>query len=272
MPAFAADTPTYAAPAAWVVSKTGPLPAGDAATPWLLKDQQVLLETDKRSTFTDQAIRIASADALRNWNDLQFIWQPDRDELIVHKLEIVRDGATIDLLAQGLKLTVLRREKGFEQKSIDGLLTATAPIEDLRVGDTVRFAVTVVERSDVLAGNGEAIVDVQAKPAAIAQGSIRVLWPKSLPVKWKSFGKGIAPVEQDKDGYHILTQAEPVIKQDEMPADAPLRYQRPPGLEFSTFSSWSDLSRTAAPLYATDCRRIWRGLGVASDQHGRCRR
>jgi tetratricopeptide (TPR) repeat protein len=250
-PAIAADTPSYAAPATWVVPTTGPLPAGDAATPWLLSDSQVLIEADKRSTFNDHAYRIASADALRNWDDLQFVWQPDRDDLIVHRLEIIRGGATIDLLAQGLKLTVLRREKDFEQKTIDGLLTATAAIEDLRVGDTVRFAVTLVERSDVLAGNSEAIVDVQAKPAAIAQGSVRVLWPKDLPVKWKAFGKGVAPVEQDKGGYHILSQAQPVVKQDEMPADAPLRYRRPPGLEFSTFPNWTDLSRTIAPLYAT---------------------
>lgn len=248
--AFAADTPTYAAPGAWVVPRDGPLPAGDAATPWLLSDQQVLIESDKRSTFTDQAIRIGTADALRNWDDLQFVWQPDRDDLIVHKLQIVRGGATIDLLTQGLKLTVLRREKGFEQKTIDGLLTATAPIEDLRVGDTVRFAITIVERSDVLAGNGEAIVDLQAKPAAIAEGSVRVLWPQKLPVKWKSFGKGISPVVQDKGGYRIVTQAQPIVKQDEMPADSPIRYRRPPGIEFSTFPTWADLSRTIAPLYA----------------------
>ena len=250
-PAFAADAPLYSAPAEWVVQNGGPLPAGDAATPWLLSDQQILIEADKRSTFSDHAFRIQSADALRNWNDLQFVWHPDRDDLIVHRLQIVRGGATIDLLAQGLKLTVLRREKDFEQKTIDGLLTGTAAIEDLRVGDTVRFSATIVERSDVLAGNSEAMVDVEAKPASIAQGSVRVLWPRDLPIKWKAFGKGIAPVEQDQDGYHSLTQAQPVIKQDEMPEDAPLRFKRSPGLEFSTFATWNDLSRTTAPLYAT---------------------
>ena len=250
-PSLAADTPGYGAPAAWVVPANGPLPAGDAATPWLLSDQQVLIEADKRSTFTDHAFRIGTADALRNWDDLQFVWQPDRDDLIVHKLQIIRGAETIDLLAQGLKLTVLRREKAFEQKMIDGLLTATAPIEDLRVGDIVRFSSTIVERSDVLAGNGEAQVDIAARPAAIAQGSVRVLWPRDLPVKWKAFGKGIAPVESDKGAWHILTQTQPVVKQEEMPQDAPLRYQRPPGLEFSTFPAWNDLSRTIAPLYAT---------------------
>ncbi|WP_179102113.1 DUF3857 domain-containing transglutaminase family protein [Sphingopyxis sp. KK2] len=250
-PAFAVDTPLYAPPAEWVVPSTGPLPQGDAATPWLLSDQQILIEADKRSTFSDHAFRIQSADALRNWDDLQFVWHPDRDDMIIHKLQIIRGGATIDLLAQGLKLTVLRREKDFEQKTIDGLLTGTAAIEDLRVGDTVRFSATIVERSDVLAGNSEAMVDVEAKPASIAQGSVRILWPKNLPIKWKAFGKGISPVERDEGSYHILTQAQPVIKQDEMPEDAPLRYKRPPGLEFSTFASWSDLSRTTAPLYAT---------------------
>lgn len=250
-PAFAADTPTYGGPADWVVPTTAPLAIGDASTPWVLGDQQLLIEADKRSTFTDNAVYIASADSLRNWNDLQFVWHPDRDDLIVHRIEIIRDGATIDLLGQGMKLTVLRREKDYEQKTIDGLLTATASIEDLRVGDTVRFSVTTVERSDVLAGNGEAIVDVQARPATIAQGTVRVLWPTALPVKWKAFGKGVTPEIKDKGGFRILSLTQPVVKQDELPTDTPLRFRRPPGLEFSTFPGWADLSRTMAPLYAT---------------------
>src|SRR3546814_19368419 len=100
-------------------------------------------------------------------------------------------------------------------------------------------------------GNGEALIDLPAEPAPIAAGSVRVLWPKDLPVKWKAFGKGIAPVESDRNGYRILTQSHPLVKQEEMPEDAPLRFRRPPGLEFSTFASWADLSRTIAPLYAT---------------------
>src|SRR3546814_5455493 len=100
-------------------------------------------------------------------------------------------------------------------------------------------------------GNGEALIDLPAEPAPIAAGTVRVLWPKGLPVKWKAFGQGIAPVESDKGGYHILTQSPPLVKQEEMPEDAPLRFRRAPGLEFSTFASWADLSRTVAPIYAT---------------------
>lgn len=252
MPAVAADAPIYAPPAAWVTVNKAPLTDDGAdARPWLLADRQVLIEGDKRSTFTDTAFRIRSADMLRNWSDMSFEWQPDRDDLIVHGIQIIRDGKPIDLLAQGLKLNVLQREKDFEQRAIDGRLTATAPIEDLRVGDTVRFSTTLVERTAVMKGHGEALIDLPAEPAPIAAGSVRVLWPKNLPVKWKAFGKGIAPVESDKSGYHILTQSHPLVKQEEMPEDVPLRFRRPPGLEFSTFASWADLSRTIAPLYAT---------------------
>jgi tetratricopeptide (TPR) repeat protein len=252
VPAVAAETPIYAPPAAWVVPNKAPLADGADARPWLLADLQVLIESDKKSTFTDSALRIESAEMLRNWSDVSFEWQPDRDDLIVHSIEIIRDGKPINLLAQGLKLNVLQREKDFEQRAIDGQLTATAPIEDLRVGDTVRFATTLVERTMVLKGNGEALVDLPAEPAPLVAGSVRILWPRDLPVKWKAFGKGLAPVESDKAGFHILTQSQPLIKQDEMPQDAPLRFRRTPGLEFSTFASWADLSRTIAPVYATE--------------------
>ena len=165
MPAVAAAAPIYAPPGAWVVPHKTPLAESSDARPWLLADQQVLIEGDKRSTFTDSAFRIQSAEILRNWSDMTFEWQPDRDDLIIHSMAIIRDGKSIDLLAQGLKLNVLQREKGFEERAIDGRLTATAPIEDLRVGDTVRFSTTLVERSTVLKGNGEALLDLAADPA-----------------------------------------------------------------------------------------------------------
>src|SRR3546814_3100323 len=91
---------------------------------------------------------------------------------------------------------------------------------------------------------------------------------KGLPVKWKAFGQGIAPVESDKGGYHILTQSHPLVKQEEMPEDAPLRFRRAPGLEFSTFASWADLSRTIAPLYATaGTIRDSGALAARSEEH-----
>src|SRR3546814_15093119 len=96
MPAFAAEAPIYAAPGAWVVPNTAPLTDGPDARPWLLADRQVLIEGDKRSTFTDSAFRIASADMLRNWSDMRFEWQPDRDDLIIQRIAIVRDGKPID--------------------------------------------------------------------------------------------------------------------------------------------------------------------------------
>src|SRR3546814_16730221 len=118
---------------------------------------------------------------LRNWSDMRFEWQPDRDDLIIHRIAIIRDGKPIDLLAQGLKLDVLQRETDFEQRAIDGRLTATAPIEDLRVGDTVRFSTTLVERSRGVKGNGAALIDRPTEPAPTAAGAVGGVWPTGLP-------------------------------------------------------------------------------------------
>src|SRR3546814_18593078 len=129
-------------------------------------------------------------------------------------------------LAQVLELDVLIRETDCGQRAIDGRLTATAPIEDLRVGDTVRFSTTLVERSRVMKGNGEALIDLPAEPAPIAEGTVRVLWPTGLPVKWKAFGPRIAPVDSDKGAYHILTPSHPLVQHEEMPEAAQLRLSR----------------------------------------------
>src|SRR3546814_724144 len=129
MPAVAAEAPIYAAPAAWVTVNKAPLTDDGAdARPWLLADRQVLIEGDKRSTFTDTAFRIRSAEMLRNWSDMSFEWQPDRDDLIVHGIQIIRDGKPIDLLAQGLKLNVLQRGGlGVQQLERNELRMAARP-------------------------------------------------------------------------------------------------------------------------------------------------
>ena len=59
--------------------------------------------------------------------------------MTVHRLWIRRDGATIDVLKSDRKFLVLRRERGLEAAILDGRLTATLQIEDLRVGDVIEL-------------------------------------------------------------------------------------------------------------------------------------
>jgi tetratricopeptide (TPR) repeat protein len=251
-PLWASAEPVYRPADAWVAEPDRPLPttAASAKLPLLLFDQQVKLGPGERALFVQQAVRIQSPEMLTALGTINLVWHPDRDDIIIHRLHIVRDGAVIDLWEQGARPTIIRRERQLESASLDGYLTGTIAITDLRVGDILRYATTTIQREVVLPDAAAGEVRLFAAPQRLGAGTARMLWPTAMPVKWKAVGNGITPTITESGGMTSLSLTLPVVKQTEMPGDAPPRFQRPPMIEASSVASWADLSRLVAPLYA----------------------
>ena len=68
-----------------------------------LYDRQIRFEDGVVTRYTDIAYRLDTTQALQQMGTIQLSWLPDKGDLFVHRLEILRDGAVIDLLAQGLR-------------------------------------------------------------------------------------------------------------------------------------------------------------------------
>src|SRR5438309_3313658 len=252
--ALANDTPLYKPAPTWVIPT--PMPdqaklAKDAA-PVLLYDTQERIEGGRVFSYVDTATRIASPEMLSQLTTITIPWVPDNGELIIHELSIQRGDKRIDLLAQGQKFTVLRREQTLEQRELTGILTATLPLEGLQVGDVVRMRLTQTSKDEALSGRIQSEIAIVAAPAQVGYAHLRVSWPASAPPKWKLHASGLTVEPVTRGGYTELSIDLPAAKQPEMPADAPPRFRHPPMLELSTFSSWADVSKVMAPLYATD--------------------
>lgn len=252
--ARANEEPVYAPPPAWVENAEKTLPAGKPARGklLLLNEVEARIDAGKLEVFSDTAYHVASAELLGQLGTLNLQWQPDRQDLIIHRLQIVRDGNAIDLLAGGKRLTILRREQSLEQNALDGMLTATMPVEGLRVGDIVRFATSHIQSNPTLPMHGEAeqflpVADQQPAPTAY-----RVIWPATLPVKWRVRGDKVEVREASSSGMNEVRISVPVAKQPEKPGDAPARYTVPPLVQFSSIGAWTDLSQLHAPAYRTD--------------------
>jgi hypothetical protein len=97
-PAMAGEQVLYGPAPAWVAPADldAALRAGGTL---VLFDKQVRLEDGTVNSFSDVAFRIDSPDALTNLGTLKLGWLPDKGDLLVHRLEIVRDGQVVDLLA-----------------------------------------------------------------------------------------------------------------------------------------------------------------------------
>ncbi len=252
--ADASETPVYQAAPTWVK----PAPTPDAAAPG--DDAPVLLIADNQQRFADGMVwnyreiasRAMSAQALAQIGTVKLTWLPDHGDLVVHRVDILRNGARIDVLKGGSRFTVLRREQQLEQMQLNGLLTATMAVEGLQIGDVLDVAYSVTTRDPSLRGNVQTVAPVINQPVKVGFARTRLLWPAGMPVHWKAYPVGGDPTVSTAGGWTELVFALPLPKQPELPRDVPVRYIRPPIVEASSFADWAAVSRVMAPLYATD--------------------
>ncbi len=255
VPAVAGETIIYDAVPAWV--EQADLKSVLAAAPnsnnfIVVLDRQTKLENGTEWGYSDVVVRGQSAQFLTEIAKLlNANWQPDQGDLIIHRLEIIRDGQTIDALEKGSKFQVIRQEKGLSSQQINGILTATTQIEDLQLGDMVRFSATISSRNPVLGGRTETAAGLSVQQIETDFDRIRILWPEKQPVNYKIFGKDVTPVITAKNGYSVMTLSAMAPKQPEFPKDAPNRFKTFPAVMTSGFASWPEVSRTAILQYET---------------------
>lgn len=252
--ARAGETPLYQPPPVWVIPAKLPDPSaavsGGPAT--LIVDRQQRISDGSLWSYSDTAQRIGSAEQLNQLANLTLSWLPDKGDLIVHELAIVRGGESIDLLAAGQTFTVIRREQALERRELTGILTATTAVEGLRVGDILRVRASTTSKDNALGGHVQGLTPVITAPVNLGAGKLRMLWDNDSDVKWRVGLSGITATPVRGERLTELTIPFPAPRQPDIPADAPGRFKPLPILEVSTFADWFDVSRTMHPLFATE--------------------
>ncbi|MFI4974884.1 MAG: DUF3857 domain-containing protein [Caulobacterales bacterium] len=250
--AAAADQPQYAPPPPWV--KPIPIPpappkADGTAVQVLLQNNQTFFGPNGDESYTELAYKILTPQALGFVGSFEPSWDPQTQTITFHRFNIIRGDRTIDLLAGGKKVTVLRRETNLEMAMLDGDLTATLQPEGVQVGDIVDLAITTRRLDPVLQGHSEASAAL-VFPGPVGHVFLRQLWPHSKPIRWRNTDGMPAPVlGRTPDDAELVVDLTDVVA-PKPPHDAPLRFQMLGRLELSQFSSWSEVSALMAPLYA----------------------
>jgi tetratricopeptide (TPR) repeat protein/transglutaminase-like putative cysteine protease len=252
--AMAGETLAYAPAPAWVK----PAPAIDAtrltadAPVILLYDNQQRLADGQVWAYVDSATRASTTQILGALGTVQLPWQPAHGDMIIHGVEIIRGAEHINLLKVPKTFTVIRREQQIERRVLDGVLTATMPVEGLRVNDILHVTYSVTTKDPTLLGNVQTVAPIVANPFRVQFARVRFLWPKTSDIRWKTLAEGITAQPTISGNDKELLVALPIVKQSDVPTDAPLRFQHIPLIEASSFKSWADVAAVMAPLYATE--------------------
>jgi tetratricopeptide (TPR) repeat protein len=250
-PALAGEAILYQPAPAWVIPAKLPESAGAASPAIVVYDVQQKVEGGTLWQYLDTATRIASPEQLGQLSTIALQWSPDKGDIVIHEMAIVRGGQTIDLLASGKKFDVLRREELLEQRQLTGLLSATMAVEGLRVGDVFRLRYSTTMHDKVLGERVQSVTYLPARPLVVGSGKLRMVWPAAQDAKWQFLAKNAVATPRRVGATMELEMPLPLAKMPEVPEDAPVRYASLPLFEFSTFAGWPDVSRTFEPLYRT---------------------
>ena len=252
MPALAGETILYESAPDWIeradISAIDP----SVKSPVVLLEKQIRLEEGRVWQFQDMAVKLDSPEALTAFGTITASWLPDKGDLVVHDLKILRGDETIDLIEGGTRFEVIRRESALERRMLNGLLTATTPIPGARVGDTVRMAYSSTLSDQALGEDVQVAEGLPAEPFPMEQGRVVLSWPESLDVRWQAT-RDIEPASDETDGgFRTVVFDLPVAELEERPADAPARFRRAGMVGATTFDGWQDLSATLAPHFSTE--------------------
>ncbi len=230
----------------WVrASEPLPVPKG-ANGALFFRRQDVLTHLGPRGAeqYVGYRAKILQSNALEVGN-IAISWNPAAGEPVVHSVTVYRGDQIIDVL-KAASFEILRREDQLETAMIDGVLTATLRVPDLRVGDELEVSYTLHVSDPTLGTNDAGVLLVGPSPAP-GRYHIGLSWDEGRKPATK-IGSGMSAAARFTDRALDIELDNPGTLVP--PKDAPPRFQWQRTLEYSSFSDWAAVSRRLFPLFA----------------------
>ncbi|HET7612092.1 MAG TPA: DUF3857 domain-containing protein [Rhodanobacteraceae bacterium] len=135
-------------PAQWDASAPG---AHEERWREWLYDRQIDRRGGKRARYYDLAYEAISPELIGDAGKLQIDFNPDFQKLVIHRVELRRDGKWQNRLNPD-SITLARRETQFEEDIATGEVTALIVLSDVRPNDVVRISYSLIGSNPVLDG------------------------------------------------------------------------------------------------------------------------
>jgi len=213
----------------------------------ILYDSQVNLNAEGFSQTIRTVQRILTRAGAERSAHFAVEFDPTVQQVEVHFIRVCRADVTIDH-AKLVSFQILRREKKFEQLALDGRLTATLLIPDLRIDDVLEISLTVVTNNPITGGQYNGWIVFNALAPRI-ECRYRLRRPMLREIALKTFcdpPEGVTTCCQD-----VLDSRWGMIQQARLdPEDFTPPWQiQHPTVQLSEFRNWNQLARLFCTYY-----------------------
>jgi hypothetical protein len=209
------------------------------------------VQSDRRESrdqvYSDYAFEPKATSVLGEAGRFQVGFNPGYQRLTIHTVEVRRSGVWADRLEPD-RISLARRESGFEQDLADGIVTALIVLDDVRVDDVVRVSYTISGSNPVLEGQTADWMRFGWRNP-ILDSRMRVLHDAATDVRVYREHLATEPsIRRGTDGVEVTLHSRgiaPIVDE----SDYPLWYQPYPSAQVALDRNWSNVVVWALPLY-----------------------
>ncbi len=235
-------------PPSWVLpqgSLTRPTHGADERETYLLSDSQENVATGE--LYTNIVKELRTAEGVQDGSTISVDYDPSYQTLLFHRILVVRGGVASSRLSRAA-VRLIQREPDLESSMLDGAVTASFVLRDIRPGDRIDYAYTIRGRNPALGGRF-ADSFTYGWETALGRERVRVLCPTSRVLRYRSIGGTAQPRVSAKGStteyLWEFKDSAPILWEDQSPS----WHVTYPWIEISEYPDWAAVDRWAQSLY-----------------------
>ncbi|WP_457423988.1 DUF3857 domain-containing protein, partial [Roseateles sp. P5_E7] len=237
-------------PEASAASPKPPAPGAKARREALVDIQTQLAPKSATATWLHLQHVALDTSTLREVSEPQISFNPAYQQLVIHQIGVIRSGQRLDRLKDA-RIELMRREQLLERQMIDGVRTALVVISDVRVGDIVDVAYTLVGESPIFDGRFAALLPV-AGDVPIDRLHLRVEGPAERRLQVKSLATDLQPERFEEGGRQVLRVLREHVPAVVEEAATPPWFKVYPAIHISEYASWAEVNQWAQTLFVAE--------------------
>ncbi|MFK8075160.1 MAG: DUF3857 domain-containing protein [Granulosicoccus sp.] len=213
-----------------------------------LSDVQInALKKGDSQTYNASEFSLTNEFGVESFSTLDISFDPAYQTVKLHELLVNRGGQIIDK-AQDTEVTVSEKSINTQELSYDSVVTLSAVVADLRVGDVVRYAYTISGDNPVFDGYREFSFQTEVWTPLDRQ-HVRVLAPSEQPLNRRVRGDRHSVSVKDKLGVQELVYEQRDVKKISAERNVPIWHEERGTLVLSDLESWQDVATWGRSLF-----------------------
>lgn len=204
----------------------------------------------KNEQYVHYVVKILNGDGVQELSDISASYDPEFQTLAFHTINILRNGALIEKLANS-NINSYQRETNLERSLYDGSLTSVVNLTDVREGDIIEYAYTIKGFNPVNKGN-YATTLYQQYTLPVDRIYSRIITNEEKKIFYKNFSSAEEPTRTKNADFTEYIWDHSGLDHVLYDSNVPYWYNTQRRVSVSTFPNWESVGNLLNPLYNAD--------------------